>query len=85
MTQKGLILYYKVKNPKTFCVMMEKLLLPLCAAAGILVVGCSDPSDGGSDIRIAPSITRVDGVNFTEGDRIGVTVSLSSGDLPPTG
>lgn len=60
--------------------MMEKLLLPLCAAAGILVVGCSDPSDGGSDIRIAPSITRVDGVNFTEGDRIGVTVSLSSGD-----
>jgi len=80
MTQKGLILYYKVKNPKTFCVMMEKLLLPLCAAAGILVVGCSDPSDGGSDIRIAPSITRVDGVNFTEGDRIGVTVSLSSGD-----
>ncbi len=60
--------------------MMEKLLLPLCAAAGILVAGCSDPSDGESDIRIAPSITRVDGVNFTEGDRIGVTVSLSSGD-----
>lgn len=44
--------------------MMEKLLLPLCAAAGILVVGCSDPSDGGSDIRIAPSITRVDGVEL---------------------
>lgn len=60
--------------------MMEKLLLSLCAAAGILVAGCSDPSDGESDIRIAPSITRVDGVNFTEGDRIGVTVSLSSGD-----
>lgn len=47
--------------------MMEKLLLSLCAAAGILVAGCSDPSDGESDIRIAPSITRVDGVNFTEG------------------
>lgn len=60
--------------------MMEKLLLSLCAAAGILVAGCSDPSDGESYIRIAPSITRVDGVNFTEGDRIGVTVSLSSGD-----
>ena len=44
--------------------MMEKLLLSLCAAAGILVAGCSDPSDGESYIRIAPSITRVDGVNF---------------------
>ena len=45
-----------------------------------LTVGCNDSSDSVSDIRIAPSITRVDGVNFTEGDRIGVTVSLASGD-----
>lgn len=31
--------------------MMEKLLLSLCAAAGILVAGCSDPSDGESYIH----------------------------------
>lgn len=57
----------------------------LLGAAGLLAIllsvsGCRKESIRADRVRIAPSITRVDGVNFSEGDRIGVTIARSSGD-----
>ncbi len=60
---------------------MKRLFLLLAALAAALLTGCSTPSgdvpEGDRPIQIAPLITRVTGLNFDRGDRIGLTVELS--------
>lgn len=49
--------------------------------AGILsLAGCSREQDSLPEIRISPVITRVTGLHFDAGDRIGLTISRTSDD-----
>lgn len=57
---------------------MKKLLFGLLVA-GSCCVGCADDEDGVPIVRIAPNVTRVTGLHFDAGDRIGLTVVRASG------
>lgn len=56
---------------------MKKLLFGL-AVAGCLA-GCADEENGRAVVKIAPHVTRVTGLHFDAGDRIGLTVVCPSG------
>lgn len=55
---------------------MNKVLLAAVLAAGLAVVsGCADKRDGHPAVMIAPTIkTRVTGLHFDTGDRVGLTI-----------
>ena len=57
---------------------MKKLLFGLLVA-GSCCVGCADDEGGVPIVRIAPNVTRVTGLHFDAGDRIGLTVVRASG------
>lgn len=49
--------------------------------AGILsTAGCSREQDSHPEVRIYPVLSRVTGLHFDKGDRIGLTISRASGD-----
>lgn len=61
---------------------MKHLYLLLAALAVIASAGCTskeDAPDHDRKIRIAPFLTRVTGLNFDMGDRIGLTVERAGG------
>lgn len=54
----------------------------LCGLSVLVVlIGCSRSHDvpGSSPVRIMPAITRVSGLDFEAGDKIGLTITRSSG------
>lgn len=55
---------------------MNKVLLAAVLAAGLAVAsGCADKRDGHPAVMIAPTIkTRVTGLHFDTGDRVGLTI-----------
>lgn len=57
---------------------MRYFLLTLLAAGAL--VGCSDRQDSLPTLRIVPTLSRVTGLYFDKGDRIGLTVTRASGD-----
>lgn len=62
--------------------MKNRFTICFVAAASFAASGCSH--DAGSVpapslVTVAPAITRVDGLNFETGDRIGLTIACSSG------
>ena len=62
--------------------MKTTLLTALAAAA--LMAGCSKSDTGTPCVKIAPTIqTRVTGLHFDSGDRIGLNITKGSGNLCP--
>lgn len=59
---------------------MNKVLLAAVLAAGLAVAsGCADKRDGHPAVMIAPTIkTRVTGLHFDTGDRVGLTILRGS-------
>lgn len=57
---------------------MRYFLFTLLAAGAL--VGCSDRPESLPTLRIVPTLSRVTGLNFDKGDRIGLTVTRTSGD-----
>lgn len=59
---------------------MRKLLLAATACVAVAATGCAERADSVPAVRIAPTIkTRVTGLHFDTGDRIGLTIVRSSG------
>ena len=59
--------------------MMRTSLLVLLAGMA-LGAGCSDDREAPSSVRISPTVSRVTGLYFDKDDRIGLTISRTSGD-----
>ena len=59
--------------------MMRTSLLVLLAGMA-LGAGCSDDREAPSSVRISPTVSRVTGLYFDKEDRIGLTISRTSGD-----
>lgn len=61
--------------------MKRRFSAVVLAACLALAAGCADKRDTALRVRIAPSIrTRVSGLHFETGDRIGLTIAKSSGN-----
>lgn len=59
---------------------MRRLLFAALTAAVVGASGCAKNERGVPDVKIQPSIrSRVTGLHFDTGDRIGVTIALDSG------
>lgn len=59
---------------------MKKSILPFLLAAGsVLMSGCAEKQTPVSSVEIIPTITRVTGLHFDTGDRIGLTITKESG------
>ncbi len=59
---------------------MRKSVVVLLAAVAAGVAGCTKDGHGISGVKIVPSIaTRVTGLHFDAGDRIGLTITRASG------
>lgn len=60
--------------------MKRSILTAWAALAAFLLAGCAERADSAASVRIAPTIrTRVSGLYFETGDRIGLSVVRSSG------
>lgn len=60
--------------------MMKQPLLFMLVAGALAGVGCSDGDESRPALRIVPTYSRVTGLYFDKGDRIGLTVTRTSGD-----
>lgn len=59
---------------------MRKILF--MALAVLIAAGCAESEKGTLCVKIAPAIrTRVTGLHFDTGDRIGLTISKGSGPV----
>lgn len=59
---------------------MKKILLAVAVCAVVLTTGCADKPEPVASVRISPTIkTRVTGLHFDTGDRIGLTITKASG------
>ena len=55
-------------------------LYALLTAGLLLLSGCSRDEDSHPEVQIYPVLSRVTGLYFDRGDRIGLTISRASGD-----